>query len=83
VSDHYNSLTEAEAAHWDEYTRLRELSDWEGFDAAQDERRADARRVGLGHQQPVRALRPAWRRRVERRHVPPVVPVADVGRDAV
>jgi hypothetical protein len=43
VSDHYNSLTEAEAAHWDEYTRLRELSDWEGFDAAQDERRADAR----------------------------------------
>jgi hypothetical protein len=43
VSDHYNSLTEAEAAHWDEYTRLRALSDWDGFDDAQDDRRADAR----------------------------------------
>jgi hypothetical protein len=43
VSDHYDKLTEAEAAHWDEYTRLRELSDWEGFDAAQDARRQRAR----------------------------------------
>jgi hypothetical protein len=43
VSDHYDSLTEAEAAHWDEYTRLRELSDWPGFTDEQDDRRAESR----------------------------------------
>jgi hypothetical protein len=39
----YSDLTEAEQAHWDEYTTLRQISDWPGFDAAQDQRRADAR----------------------------------------
>jgi hypothetical protein len=43
MSDHYSALTEAERAHWDEYTRLRELSDWDGFTDEQDQRRADAR----------------------------------------
>src|SRR5690348_3501108 len=43
MADHYGKLTEAEKAHWDEYTRLRELSDWAGFTEAQDKRRADAR----------------------------------------
>jgi hypothetical protein len=39
----YGDLTEAEQAHWNEYTTLRQISDWPGFDAAQDQRRADAR----------------------------------------
>jgi len=39
----YGDLTEAEQAHWNEYTNLRSISDWPGFDAAQDQRRADAR----------------------------------------
>jgi hypothetical protein len=39
----YGDLTEAEAAHWNEYTNLRGISDWSGFDAAQDQRRADSR----------------------------------------
>jgi hypothetical protein len=39
----YGDLTEAEQAHWNEYTTLRQLSDWPGFDAAQDDRRAAAR----------------------------------------
>jgi hypothetical protein len=43
MADHYAQLTEAEKAHWDEYCRLRELSDWPGFTEGQDERRADAR----------------------------------------
>jgi hypothetical protein len=43
MADNYNKLTEAEKAHWDEYTRLRELSDWAGYSDEQDERRAIAR----------------------------------------
>jgi hypothetical protein len=43
MSDHYDALTEGEAAHWDEYERLRELSDWPGFTAEQDARRQTAR----------------------------------------
>jgi hypothetical protein len=39
----YGDLTEAEQAHWNEYTNLRGISDWPGFDQAQDQRRADAR----------------------------------------
>jgi hypothetical protein len=39
----YGDLTEAEQAHWNEYTNLRGISDWPGFDAAQDQRRADSR----------------------------------------
>jgi hypothetical protein len=43
MTDHYAQLTDAEKAHWDEYTRLRELSDWPGFTDGQDQRRAAAR----------------------------------------
>jgi len=43
VSGKYGDLTEAEQAHWNEYTNLRQISDWPGFDAAQDQRRADSR----------------------------------------
>lgn len=39
----YGDLTEGEQAHWNEYTNLRQISDWPGFDAAQDQRRADSR----------------------------------------
>ena len=40
----YGDLTEGEQAHWNEYTNLRGISDWPGFDAAQDQRRADSRK---------------------------------------
>jgi len=43
MADHYDALTEAEAAYWDIYTRLRELSDWEGYSEAQDAIRGLAR----------------------------------------
>jgi hypothetical protein len=39
----YDVLSEAEKAHWNEYTNLRRISDWPGFDAAQDQRRAASR----------------------------------------
>jgi hypothetical protein len=39
----YGDLTEAEQAHWNEYTNLRGISDWPGFDDAQDKRRQDSR----------------------------------------
>jgi hypothetical protein len=39
----YGDLTEGEQAHWNEYTNLRAISDWPGFDADQDDRRADSR----------------------------------------
>lgn len=39
----YSDLTSAEKAHWDEYTNLREISDWIGFDASQNARRIAAR----------------------------------------
>lgn len=39
----YGDLTEGEQAHWNEYTNLRGISDWPGFDEAQDQRRADSR----------------------------------------
>jgi hypothetical protein len=39
----YGDLVPGERAHWNEYTNLRGLSDWPGFDAAQDQRRADSR----------------------------------------
>jgi hypothetical protein len=40
----YSDLTNAERCHWDEYQTLREISDWVGFDAAQNERRIAARK---------------------------------------
>lgn len=40
----YSDLTKAERSHWDEYQTLREISDWLGFDAAQEERKQDARK---------------------------------------
>lgn len=43
MSDHYPELTETEAAYWDVYTRLRALSDWEGYSDAQDAVRGRAR----------------------------------------
>jgi hypothetical protein len=39
----YGALTDAEKTTWDEYTNLRGISDWPGFDADQDKRRADSR----------------------------------------
>ena len=39
----YGVLTEGEQAHWDEYTNLRGISDWPGFDSEQDQRRADSK----------------------------------------
>lgn len=39
----YGVLTDAEKTTFDEYTNLRGISDWPGFDGAQDQRRADAR----------------------------------------
>jgi hypothetical protein len=40
----YGDLNKEERAHWDEYQTLREISDWLGFDAAQQERKEDARK---------------------------------------
>jgi hypothetical protein len=42
-ADHYDELSEGEQAHWDEYTRLRELSDWPGYSDAQRARKEAAR----------------------------------------
>lgn len=39
----YGDLTEGEQAHWNEYTNLRQISDWPGFDANQDQRKSDSR----------------------------------------
>jgi len=39
----YGDLTDGEKAHWNEYTNLRQISDWPGFDEEQDQRRADSR----------------------------------------
>jgi hypothetical protein len=44
----YGVLTDAEKTSFDEYTNLRGISDWPGYDAAQDQRRADARTWVLG-----------------------------------
>src|SRR5580765_8137163 len=43
MADHYSALTDTEKAYWDIYTRLRELSDWEGYSDAQDDIRGAAR----------------------------------------
>jgi hypothetical protein len=43
LATHYELLTDGEKAHWDEYATLRSISDWAGFTAEQDQRRADAR----------------------------------------
>lgn len=39
----YGVLTESEQAYWNEYTNLRQISDWPGFDKNQDLRRQAAR----------------------------------------
>jgi hypothetical protein len=52
----YGALTEGEQAHWNEYTNLRAISDWAGFDAAQDERRADSRTWLQERREYIRAL---------------------------
>jgi hypothetical protein len=44
MSGKYGDLTDAEQATWNEYTNLRGISDWPGFDAKQDQRRADSRK---------------------------------------
>jgi hypothetical protein len=43
MADHYTELTSDEKAYWDEYTRLRELSDWPAYSAEQGQRRSDSR----------------------------------------
>ena len=43
MADHYAQLTDTEKAYWDIYTRLRSLSDWEGFTDGQDQARGDSR----------------------------------------
>lgn len=43
MADHYNALTDTEKCYWNVYTRLRELSDWEGFTDGQDKARQQAR----------------------------------------
>lgn len=39
----YGVLTEAEQAYWNEYTNLRMISDWPGFDPYEDDRKSDSR----------------------------------------
>jgi hypothetical protein len=43
MSDHYDDLTDTEQCYWNAYTRLRELSDWEGFDEGQAAHKEAAR----------------------------------------
>jgi hypothetical protein len=43
MADHYDDLTDGEAAHWNEYTRLRALSDWPGYTDEQTQRKTAAR----------------------------------------
>jgi hypothetical protein len=43
MADHYGKLTETEKGYWDVYTRLRALSDWDGFSDHQDAVKGDAR----------------------------------------
>jgi hypothetical protein len=52
----YGDLTEGEQAHWNEYTNLRGISDWPGFDDAQDQRRADSRTWLQDRREYIRAL---------------------------
>lgn len=43
MADHYSKLTEAEKCYWDVYTRLRELSDWQGFSPSQKQVQDESR----------------------------------------
>lgn len=43
MADYYESLTDGEKAYWDIYTRLRELSDWDGFTDTQNLTKGAAR----------------------------------------
>jgi len=44
VTATYGDLTDQEQAFWNEYETLREISDWVGFDAAQQQRKEAARK---------------------------------------
>jgi hypothetical protein len=52
----YGDLTEGEQCTFDEYTNLRAISDWPGFDDAQDDRRAESRQWLLERQDYIYAL---------------------------
>jgi hypothetical protein len=43
MADHYAQLTPAEQCYWNAYTRLRQLSDWEGFTDGQAQAKEQAR----------------------------------------
>lgn len=43
MADHYDQLTATEKCYWNIYTRLRQLSDWDGFTDTQDAERGAAR----------------------------------------
>jgi len=43
MADHYDKLTAAERCYWNAYTRLRQLSDWEGFTDGQSQAKDQAR----------------------------------------
>jgi len=49
MADNYDALTDTEKCYWNAYTRLRELSDWEGFTDTQRSE-ADAARAWLVNQ---------------------------------
>lgn len=52
----YGDLSEAEMAHWNEYTTLRQISDWPGFDADQDGRKSASRYWILDRQEYLASL---------------------------
>jgi len=43
MSDHYDELTDTEQCYWNTYTRLRQLSDWDGFTDGQAQAKDQAR----------------------------------------
>src|SRR3954468_266257 len=49
----YGHLTDAEKAHWNEYTNLRQISDWLGFDSAQQSRKEAARKWLVGRRKEI------------------------------
>jgi hypothetical protein len=60
----YGVLTDGEKTTFDEYTNLRGISDWPGFDDAQDSRRADSREwISTGRTTSSRWPTARWRAR--------------------
>jgi len=43
MADHYDKLTDTEKCYWNAYTRLRQLSDWDGFTDGQAQAKDDGR----------------------------------------